>query len=138
MGEIVRKSLYPAGAGLVTSGGNCGRIAGKGCGGVKGNYTRLKLRLLLWVVLGALGAALAGILLVDVVLDGAFGDPIYRLFVWVAGALFGQAPESADAIYQTYVRANKPLAVAGAVCVLLLIAFLVNFLLAWFRHKGRA
>ena len=107
---------------------------------MKGNYTRLKLRLLLWVVLGALGAALAGILLVDVVLDGAFGDPIYRLFVWVAGALFGQAPESADAIYQTYVRANKPLAVAGAVCVLLLIAFYVAMgrFTRWLDRLGAA
>ena len=107
---------------------------------MKGNYTRLKLRLLLWVVLGALGAALAGLLLVDVVLDGAFGDPIYRLFVWVAGALFGQAPESADAIYQTYVRANKPLAVAGAVCVLLLIAFYVAMgrFTRWLDRLGAA
>ena len=107
---------------------------------MKGNYTRLKLRLLLWVVLGALGAALAGLLLVDVVLDGAFGDPIYRLFVWVAGALFGQSPESADAIYQTYVRANKPLAVAGAVCVLLLIAFYVAMgrFTRWLDRLGAA
>ena len=107
---------------------------------MKGNYTRLKLRLLLWVVLGALGAALAGLLLVDVVLDGAFGDPIYRLFVWVAGALFGQAPESADAIYQTYVRANKPLVVAGAVCVLLLLAFYVAMgrFTRWLDRLGAA
>ena len=86
---------------------------------MKGNYTRLKLKLLLWVVLGTLAALLAGVFLVDVVLDGFFQDPIYRLFVWAAGALFGQSPESADLLYQEYVRANKPIVVAGVVCCLL-------------------
>ena len=88
-------------------------------------YVRLKLKLLLWVVLGTLAAVLAGAFLVDVVLEGALGDPVYRLFVWVAGALFGQSPEKADLLYQTHVRANRPLVAAGAVCVLLLIAFYV-------------
>ena len=90
-----------------------------------GKYTRLKLKLLLWVVLGALAAALAGVFLVDVVLDGIFQDPIRRLFIWTAGALFGQSPENAALLYQQYVQANKPIVVTGAVCVLMLIAFYI-------------
>ena len=90
---------------------------------MKGKYVRLRLKLLLWVALGALGAALAAVLLADVVLGGAAGTLIYRLFVWAAGALFGQSPESADLLYQQYIQANRPLAVTGAACVLLLAAF---------------
>ena len=113
----------------MTSGGNCGRIAGKGCGGVKGKYVRLRLKLLLWVALGALGAARAAVLRADVVLGGAAGALIYRLFVWAAGALFGQSPERADLLYQQYIQANRPLAVTGAACVLLLAAFYENRLI---------
>ena len=53
-------------------------------------YTRLKLKMLLLVVAGAVIASAVGLFLVDVVIDGALQDPFARLFVWVATRLFGQ------------------------------------------------
>lgn len=45
-------------------------------------YTRLKLKMLLWVIVGTLITGAVGIFLLEVVVDGVLQDPIYRFFVW--------------------------------------------------------
>ena len=88
-------------------------------------YTRLKLKMLLWVILGTLIAGAVGLFLLEVVVDGVLQDPIYRLFVWGAGALFGQSQEAADLLYQEYIRGNKQEILTLGTMVLMLIAFYV-------------
>ena len=88
-------------------------------------YTRLKLKMLLWVILGTLIAGAVGLFLLEVVVDGVLQDPIYHLFVWGAGALFGQTPEAADQLYQQYIRGNKQEILTLGTMVLMLIAFYV-------------
>ena len=88
-------------------------------------YTRLKLKMLLWVILGTLIAGAVGLFLLEVVVDGVLQDPIYRLFVWGAGALFGQSKEAADLLYQEYIRGNKQEILTLGTMVLMLIAFCV-------------
>ena len=63
-------------------------------------YTRLKLKMLLWVIVGTLIAAAVGLFLLEVAVDGVLQDPIYKVFVWGAQALFGQSAETADQLYQ--------------------------------------
>lgn len=43
-------------------------------------YTRLKLKMLLFVVAGTLVAGLAGLFLLEVVVDGVLQDPLCPLF----------------------------------------------------------
>ncbi|MBM6721671.1 sensor histidine kinase [Pseudoflavonifractor phocaeensis] len=88
-------------------------------------YTRLKLKMLLWVILGTLIAGAVGLFLLEVVVDGVLQDPIYRLFIWGAGALFGQSQEAADLLYQEYIRGNKQEILTLGTMVLMLIAFYV-------------
>ena len=88
-------------------------------------YTRLKLKMLLWVILGTLIAGAVGLFLLEVVVDGVLQDPIYRLFIWGAGALFGQSQEAADLLYQEYIRGNKQEILTLGTMVLMLISFYV-------------
>ena len=88
-----------------------------------GKYTRLKLKMLLLVVLGTVIAGAVGLFLLEVVVDGVLQDPIYRLFIWGAGALFGQSQETADLLYQEYIRGNKQEILTLATMALMLIAF---------------
>ncbi|WP_297213453.1 sensor histidine kinase [uncultured Flavonifractor sp.] len=90
---------------------------------MNGKYTRLKLKMLLWVVGGTLVAGALGVFLLEVVVDGMLQDPIYRLFLWGAGALFGQSRESAELLYQQYVRDNKQEILTLGTMVLMLVAF---------------
>ena len=62
-------------------------------------YTRLKLKMLLMVALGAAAAAL-GLFLLEVVVDGLLQDPFARGFVWVARQVFGHSQEGALDLYQ--------------------------------------
>ncbi len=86
-------------------------------------YTRLKLKLLLFVVAGTLAAAAAGLFLLEFVVDGLLQDPFARLFVWVAQTLFGQSGDRALELYQTYVRAHKIDYINLAVALVMLAAF---------------
>ncbi|MGN0968072.1 MAG: vancomycin resistance histidine kinase VanS, partial [Oscillospiraceae bacterium] len=86
-------------------------------------YTRLKLKLLLFVVAGTLAAGLAGWFLMEFVVDGLLQDPFARFFVWVTQTLFGQSEDYALELYQTYVRAHKNDYINAAVIVLMLAAF---------------
>ncbi len=86
-------------------------------------YTRLKLKMLLWVVAGTCVAGAVGVFLLEVVIDGVLQDPLYRLFVWGAQTLFGQSAETADQLYQQYLRNNKQEILTLGTMVLMLIAF---------------
>ena len=95
-------------------------------------YTRLKLKMLLWVILGTLIAGAVGIFLLEVVVDGVLQDPIYRLFIWGAQTLFGQSAETADQLYQQYLRNNKQEILTLGTMVLMLIAFYIA--MGWFTR----
>ena len=86
-------------------------------------YTRLKLKMLLLVLTGAVVACALSLFLVEVVVDGFLQDPVSRLFVWAATHLFGQSTEVAREAYDTYIRANKPEILALGLVVLMLLAF---------------
>ena len=88
-------------------------------------YTRLKLKMLLLVVIGALVACALALFLLEVVVDGVLQDPIPRLFVWVATHLFGQSTETAEQAYGQYIRANKVEFIILALVVLMILAFYV-------------
>lgn len=88
-------------------------------------YTRLKLKMLLLVVIGALVACALALFLLEVVVDGVLQDPIPRLFVWVATTLFGQSTEVAEEAYGQYIRANKVEFIILGLVVLMLLAFYV-------------
>ena len=88
-------------------------------------YTRLKLKMLLWVIVGTLITGAVGIFLLEVVVDGVLQDPIYRFFVWCAQTLFGQSAETADQLYQQYLRNNKQEILTLGTMVLMLIAFYI-------------
>ncbi len=90
---------------------------------MSGKYTRLKVKMLLFVVAGALAAGAAGIFLLEVVVDGVLQDPFARAFVWAATTLFGQTgPEALD-LYQQYIRNNKQEILTLGMMVLMLAAF---------------
>lgn len=52
-------------------------------------YTRLKLKMLLLVVAGTLGALAAALFLWEMVVDGLLQDPFARSVLWVCQNLFG-------------------------------------------------
>lgn len=92
---------------------------------MKHSYVRLKLNMLLLVILGTALAAGAGLFLLEAVMDGMLQDPVSRLFVWGARALFGQTEEEALSAYQLYIRSNKKeILTAGLVALLLLFFYL--------------
>ena len=88
-------------------------------------YTRLKLKMLLWVIVGTLIVGAVGLFLLEVVVDGVLQDPIYKVFVWGAQTLFGQSSEAADQLYQQYIRSNKQDVLTIGMMVLMLIAFYI-------------
>lgn len=88
-------------------------------------FTRLKLKMLLWVVLVGLVAGSLGLLLLDWLVDGVLQDPFARAFVWVARHWLGVGLDEANQLYHIYIQNNKSLFLAGGVLVLLLAAFYI-------------
>ncbi|WP_243152090.1 HAMP domain-containing sensor histidine kinase [Pseudoflavonifractor sp. 524-17] len=86
-------------------------------------YTRLKLKMLLFVVVGAVGASAAGLFILEFLVDGLFQDAFARIFLWVASHLFGQTAEVALDAYQHYVRNYKMLYIILGLVLLMLAAF---------------
>lgn len=86
-------------------------------------YTRLKLKMLLFVVAGTLVAGLAGLFLLEVVVDGVLQDPFARFFVWAARTLFGQSEYEALELYRQAIRGNKQAFLTAGMLVLMLAAF---------------
>ena len=103
-------------------------------------YTRLKLKMLLMVVLGAAAAAAVGLFLLEVVVDGLLQDPFARGFVWAAREIFGHSQEEALALYQNLIRNNKPLILNCAMLVLMLAAFYLAMgrFTRWLDQIGQA
>ena len=103
-------------------------------------YTRLKLKMLLMVVLGADAAAAVGLFLLEVVVDGLLQDPFARGFVWAAREIFGHSQEEALALYQNLIRNNKPLILNCAMLVLMLAAFYLAMgrFTRWLDQIGQA
>lgn len=92
---------------------------------MKKRFIRLKLKMLLMAVLGALAAGGIGLLALDFLIDGVLQDPFASLFIWIARHWFGQTMEEALSFYQTCVRDNKPYLLAGGMVVLMLVAFYI-------------
>ena len=102
-------------------------------------YTRIKLKMMLMVALGAAAAAL-GLFLLEVVVDGLLQDPFARGFVWVAREVFGHTQEEALDLYQQIIRNNKPMILNCAMLVLMLAAFYLAMgrFTRWLDQIGRA
>lgn len=88
-------------------------------------FTRLKLKMLLMVVLGALAAGGIGLVALDLLVDGVLQDPFADLFIWITRHWFGQSLEEALELYQHYIRNNKPYFLTGGMVVLMLAAFYI-------------
>ena len=79
--------------------------------------------MLLFVVAGTLVAGLAGLFLLEVVVDGVLQDPFARFFVWAARTLFGQSEYEALELYRQAIRGNKQAFLTAGMLVLMLAAF---------------
>lgn len=107
---------------------------------MKRTYTRLKLKMLLWIVLSALAAAAAGLFLMKMVVDGVLQDPFAKCFVWGAQTFFGQTGPEALATYQQCIRNYKPEIQAAGMFTLLLLAvyILLGRFTRWLERLRRA
>lgn len=107
---------------------------------MKHRYTRLKLKMLLFVVVSALAAAAASIVLMELVVDGIFQDPFARCFVWGAQTFFGQTEPEALETYQHYIRNYKQEILTAGMLLLLLISLYVLFgrIARWMEQLRRS
>ncbi len=103
-------------------------------------YTRLKLKMLLWVVIGTLVALAVGLFLRHAVVDGVLEGSFSSAFLWVAQNLFGQEEGAALELYQNTVQNQKPGVLALGTIVLMLIAFYIAMgrYTAWLDQIGAA
>ena len=90
---------------------------------MKHDYTRLRLRLLLTVLLSTLAAALLIWLAVELLVDGVLQEPFARAFVSVVQSLFGQSEGAALDLYHRTVRSHKALYIAICLLLVMLVAF---------------
>lgn len=90
-----------------------------------GRYTRLKLKMLLWVVVTAVIAGAAVLLLQEVVMDGLLNDPAARFFSWVLVTFFGKSPGGAMKLYEVYVRGHRTEILMVGLMLLMLVAFYI-------------
>lgn len=107
---------------------------------MKHRYTRLKLKMLLFVIISALAAAAASIVLMELVVDGIFQDPFARCFVWGAQTFFGQTEPEALETYQHYIRNYKQEILTAGMLLLLLISLYVLFgrIARWMEQLRRS
>lgn len=107
---------------------------------MKHRYTRLKLKMLLFVVVSALATAAASIVLMELVVDGIFQDPFARCFVWGAQTFFGQTEPEALETYQHYIRNYKQEILTAGMLLLLLISLYVLFgrIARWMEQLRRS
>ena len=107
---------------------------------MKHRYTRLKLKMLLFVVVSALAAAAASIVLMELVVDGIFQDPFAKCFVWGAQTFFGQTEPEALETYQHYIRNYKQEILTAGMLLLLLISLYVLFgrIARWMEQLRRS
>lgn len=107
---------------------------------MKHRYTRLKLKMLLFVIISALAAAAASIVLMELVVDGIFQDPFAKCFVWGAQTFFGQTEPEALETYQHYIRNYKQEILTAGMLLLLLISLYVLFgrIARWMEQLRRS
>ena len=107
---------------------------------MKHRYTRLKLKMLLFVVVSALAAAAASIVLMELVVDGIFQDPFAKCFVWGAQTFFGQTEPEALETYQHYIRNYKQEILTAGMLLLLLISLYILFgrIARWLEQLRRS
>ncbi len=107
---------------------------------MKHRYTRLKLKMLLFVIISALAAAAASIVLMELVVDGIFQDPFARCFVWGAQTFFGQTEPEALETYQHYIRNYKQEILTAGMLLLLLISLYILFgrIARWMEQLRRS
>lgn len=107
---------------------------------MKHRYTRLKLKMLLFVVVSALAAAAASIVLMELVVDGIFQDPFAKCFVWGAQTFFGQTEPEALETYQHYIRNYKQEILTAGMLLLLLISLYILFgrIARWMEQLRRS
>lgn len=107
---------------------------------MKHRYTRLKLKMLLFVIISALAAAVASIVLMELVVDGIFQDPFAKCFVWGAQTFFGQTEPEALETYQHYIRNYKQEILTAGMLLLLLISLYILFgrIARWMEQLRRS
>lgn len=88
-------------------------------------YTRLKLRMLLSVVVGAVLAAALCLLLGWVLRDTVLGVPLTALCHGVGRGLFGWTAAEVDAFFATVVQPYRHVIIVGIFVVMMLLAFYV-------------
>ena len=103
-------------------------------------YTRLKLKMLLLVVAGTLGALAAALFLWEMVVDGLLQDPFARSVLWVCQNLFGCDEAGALEIYQHVFRNHKGTWLLVGTILLMLGAFYVAMgrFIRWLDQIGAA
>ena len=86
-------------------------------------YTRLKLKMLLFVTVGAFLAAALCLLLSWCVRETALGAPLAGLYHWLARGLFGQTAPEADAFFARSIEVNYQWIFVGVLFLFMLLAF---------------
>lgn len=97
-------------------------------------YTRLKLKMLLFVAVGAFLAAALCILLSWCIRETALGVPLAGLYHWVARGLFGQTAQEADAFFTRSIEVNYQWIFVGVLFLFMLLAFYLalGWITRWF------
>ena len=107
---------------------------------MKHRYTRLKLKMLLFVIVSVLAAFAASVCLLELVVDGVLQDPFARCFVWGAQTFFGQTGPEALETYQHCIRNYKHEILTAGMLILVLVAFyiLLGRFTRWLEQLRRA
>lgn len=92
---------------------------------MKKKYTRLKLKMLFFVFIGAVAAAIVGVFLLEWLFNGALGDLLSRLYVMLAETIFGQTHAQAMLAYQRNVLGHREQIIMLAIIMLILVGFYV-------------
>ncbi|MEG1241273.1 MAG: vancomycin resistance histidine kinase VanS, partial [Oscillospiraceae bacterium] len=90
---------------------------------MKKKYTRLKLKMLFFVFIGAVAAAIVGVFLLEWLFNGALGDLLSRLYVMLAETIFGQTHAQAVLAYQHNVLSHREQIIMLAIILLILMGF---------------
>ena len=90
-------------------------------------FTRLKLKMLLFVVVTSIAVWGICLLFLQFVIDGLLNNGIRRLFYWLAQNWNGMTLAQAKLVYATYITANKPVILALGLVVIVLISCYISF-----------
>ncbi len=90
-------------------------------------FTRLKLKMLLFVVVDSIAIWGICLLFLQFVIDGLLNNGIRRLFYWLAQNWNGMTLDKAKMVYATYITANKPVILAIGLVVIVLLSCYLSF-----------